>query len=138
MSMEICVLSDKQVHSIPEWQGAIDAEGFPLRLSDETSFSEINGFLPALLREQETGFECCHVEPREIIDTYQDINFGHDWKYVLVFVWGGDFVEMQATWMAATAYARVTEGIVFDNQAGGLLSPTQSLQEPRKIERELS
>lgn len=138
MSMEICVLSDKQLQSISEWQGAIDAEDFPLRLSNEKAFTEINGFLPVWLREQRTGFECYHVEPNEIIDTYNEINFGHDWKHVLVFVWGGDFAEMQAAWMAATAYARVTGGIVFDNQAGVLLTPTQSLQELRKIERDLS
>jgi hypothetical protein len=138
MSMEICVLSDKQLQSIAEWQGAINTESFPLRLSNQKAFTEINGFLPAWLREQRTGFECYHVEPSEIIDTYNEINFGHDWKYVLVFIWGGDSAQMQAAWMAATAYARVTEGIVFDNQAGELLSPTQSLQELRKIERELS
>lgn len=138
MSMEICVLSDKRLQSIPEWQAAIQAESFPLRLSNTIAFSEINGFLPVYLREKRTGFECYHVEPSEIIDTYKEVTFGHNWKYVLVFIWGGDFAELQATWMAAIAYARVTEGVVFDNQAGEVLTASQALLALEKTERELS
>jgi len=35
MSMQICVFSDRTLGSIAEWQQAIDAEGFRLRLSDD-------------------------------------------------------------------------------------------------------
>ena len=135
MSMEISVLSDAQLSSISEWQHAIDAEGFGLRLSGTLSFSELGGFLPSYLHDKKTGFECHRVPAREIIDTYDNIEFEHDWKYGLVFVWGGNFTEMQAAWMAATAYARATSGIVFDEQAGQLLTPPQALEVVRDNER---
>lgn len=128
MSLEVCVFSDASLASMSDWQKAIDAEGFALRLSDDEPFAEVNGFLPASLSDKKTGFECYHVDPREMIDTYENIQFGRDWKYALVLVWGGDFAEMQAAWMAATAYARATSGLVFDPQASYLLTASQALE----------
>lgn len=137
MSMEICVLSDTRLDSVSEWQKALDAEGFAVRLSDDEPFAEISGFLPASLRDKQTGFECYHVDPREMIDTYDNVQFGREWKYALVFVWGGDFTEMQAAWMAATAYARATSGIVFDPQASQLLTASQAFEVVQDNERAL-
>jgi hypothetical protein len=37
--------------------------------------------------------------------------------------------------MVATAYARATDGIVFDEQEGKLLTPEESLRVVREIER---
>jgi hypothetical protein len=128
MSMQISVLSDGRLNSITEWQKAIDAEGFPLQLVDSQIFVNIKGFLSVTLRDKKTGFECYHVDPRELFGTYDNIHFDHNWKYVLAFVWGGSFAEMQATWMAASAYAHATSGIVFDEQAGELLSATDALE----------
>jgi hypothetical protein len=137
MSMEVCVLSDEKLDSISDWQNAIDAERFPLQLSDGAPLDRIDGFLPANLRDNRTGFECYHVDPREMIDTYKNIQFGHEWKYALVFVWGGNFKEMQAAWMAATAYARATSGIVFDPQASRLLTAPQAFDVVQDNERVL-
>jgi hypothetical protein len=128
MSMEICVFSDTSLGSIADWQKAVDAEGFALRLSKEGSLAELNGFLPATLHDQRTGVECYQVDPREMTDTYDNIQFGREWKHALVLVWGGDFAEMQVAWMAATAYARATSGIVFDPQASQLLTASQAFE----------
>ena len=43
MAMEMYVLSDGQLGSIEEWQAAIDAEGFPLKL-DHTELKGHSGF----------------------------------------------------------------------------------------------
>lgn len=43
MSMELFVLSDRRLASIAEGQRAINAESFPLRLSPETPFEELDG-----------------------------------------------------------------------------------------------
>jgi hypothetical protein len=128
MSLEICVFSDANLDSMFDWQKAVDAEGFALRLSDDEPFADVNGFLLASLRNKQTGFECYHVAPLEMIETYENIQFGRQWKHALVLVWGGDFTAMQTAWMAATAYARATSGIIFDPQAGELLSAAQALE----------
>jgi hypothetical protein len=135
MSMEICVLSDAQLNSMSEWQHVIDAEGFLLRLSSRRPFPELAGFLPSHLRDERTGFECHHVPAKEMIETYADIDFKHKWKYALVFVWGGNNRAMKAAWMAATAYARATAGIVFDPQAGQLFSAAEALEVVKDNER---
>ena len=47
MSMQICVFADRLLDSISEWQRAIDAESFPLWLSNDVPLSEVDGVLPA-------------------------------------------------------------------------------------------
>lgn len=133
MTMQIYVLSDVRLKSISEWQNAIGREGFPLLLDDEDprELSEITCFVSAILEQKRTGFECYHS---------YGVRFDRDWKYVLELVWGGDFTEMQAATMAATAYARATSGIVFDPQAGQFLTASkafEAVQEDARILAEL-
>jgi hypothetical protein len=129
MSMELRLFSDRRLASISEWQRAIDAEDFPLRLSDEIPLDKVNGFLPSYLHDRLTGFECNHWEANKVMAENPDIDFGHDWKYVLAFRWlGSKRDEAVAAWMAATAYARVTDGVVFDDQEGKLRTAPQALE----------
>jgi hypothetical protein len=132
MAMELWVLSDRQLRSIVEWQTAIDAEGFPLQLSAEVSFADLSGFLPATLRGQTTGFECTHLSAAEFIRDMPRMHFGHDWKHVLACRWRGDFNELRAAWIAGAAYARATEGIIFDDQEGKIRNAEQAVDTARK------
>src|ERR1700687_3386007 len=103
MAMELFVLSDEQLNSMAEWQAAIDSEGYPLRLDSETPFETLKGFLPAQLRDSKTGFECSHWQADKFMRGMSGVDFGHDWKCLLTFRWGGDFNQVQAAWMAAAA-----------------------------------
>lgn len=116
MSMEIWVLSDRQLKSTAEWQAAIDAEGYPLQLSDDVAFEALQGFFPMQLRGERSGCECFHDPADELIRENANVDFGHSWNYALGFRWGGDLGAMQSAWMAATAYAAATDGIVVDDQ----------------------
>jgi len=133
--MQICVLSDTPLNSIAEWQEAINAERFPLRLSLDRPLNEVSGFLPALLENKATGFECHHVKSTELTETYPDVDFHQEWRYVLAFVWGGNFEEMRATWMAAVSYARATAGVVFDEEAGKVLTALEAFQVVQDMRR---
>jgi hypothetical protein len=135
MSMELSLLSDRQLHSIAEWQTAIDIEGFPLRLSAEKAIDAIDGFLPSYLEGRLTGFECNRWDPSEVLSSYAAVDFGHAWKYALAFRWiGSKRDEMRAAWMAATAYARATDGVVFDGLDNEIRSPQQALEVVRDLE----
>lgn len=126
MAMELFVLSDRRLSSIAEWQQAIDAEGFALRLSDETSFDALNGVLPVQLDGKQTGFECVHWNAGELMREASDIDFGQEWKYALSFRWlGSRLDEGDAALMAAAAYARATGGVVLDWDNDRLLGPDQ-------------
>ncbi len=129
MAMQICVLSDERINSIAQWQNAIEAEGFPLRLSD----ADPKRNLVANLRDEETSIEYDVHDFNELKDAYKHVNFGRNWKYAIAFTWSFDFVEEIATWMAATAYARATNGVIFDEQEGKSFSPEES----KKIAREI-
>jgi hypothetical protein len=142
MAMQIYVLSDTRLKSISEWQNAIMREGFPLLLDDDDKreLSEITCFVPAMLEQKRTGFECYHITLKELADNCHGIRFDREWKYVLELVWGGDFAEMQAATMAAAAYARATGGIVFDAEAGQFLTAAEAfetVQEDSRILAEL-
>jgi hypothetical protein len=136
MAMEIYALSDRQLNSLADWQRAINAEGFPfpLQLSANTPFADLSGFLPVRYENVQTGFECDHWDPRSIITEYPDIGFGHPWKYALAFRFGAKPGELESAWMAATAYARATRGVVFDTEEGKLFKPDEAAQVIRKIE----
>jgi hypothetical protein len=137
MSMEIHVFSDRTLSSIAAWQEAINAEGFDLQLSAEASLPAVKGFPPARLGDRTTGFECYHDDPRELLIGYQGIESGHEWRHALSFRWGGDLVECLAAHTAAAAYARATEGVLFDPDSGELLTSQQAVDRVREIEQEL-
>lgn len=136
MSMELFIFSDRQLGSIAEWQGAIDAEGFALHLSDETPFFELDGFLPMMVNDKETGFECVHWNAREIMSESPRVDFGHDWKYALAFRWGSDIYALAAAYMAGAAYARATGGVVLDCEENKILKPIPAAELARKLDRE--
>src|SRR5258707_7617234 len=121
-----------------EWQHAINVEGFPLRLSSDKPLANLAGFLPAHLNDKLSGFECHFIQLSDITSTYPEIEFGHAWKYAMALNWIGDFNEMQAAWMAATAYARATNGIVFDEEAGQLYDGVQAAQAGPEIVRDIT
>jgi hypothetical protein len=135
MAMEIFVLSDRKLGSIAEWQAAIDAEGFSFKL-DQTDFRWHSGFLPGKLNGKLTGFECYHDSADEFIRENSDIDFGHEWKFVLGFRWMGDFHELEAAWTAAAAYASATNGVVFDDEDGSILTVAEARQAAEKIVRD--
>jgi hypothetical protein len=129
MAMELWVLSDKKLRSIRDWQAAIGAEGYTLTLKKDVQFENLNGFLPCQLKGQLTGFECYHDDPTELMRNNPGTDFGHDWKYELGFRWlGSKQNETLAAWMAGTAYARATGGVVANDQDSLLRAAGQSAE----------
>lgn len=137
MSMELYVLSDRRLESIDEWQQAIDADGFPLRLFTGRPFTELSGVLPVQLGDRQTAFECGHWDLGDLVETYTDIDFGHRWKFVLAFRWTGNPYEGIAAYMAGGAYAKVASGVVFDCEAGKIISPERAGEIAGEIERDI-
>jgi hypothetical protein len=135
MSMEVWVLSDSQLKSVVEWQRAIDAEGYPLQLHEDMDFGDLRGFFPMQLRGERAGCECYHDPADELIKANPHVDFGHAWKYALGFRWGASLKAMQSAWMAATAYAAATNGIVIDDQELKIRTAQESRREVDDIVR---
>jgi hypothetical protein len=134
MSLEFSVLSGRRLASTAEWQQAIDAGGFPLRLDPQCALAETSGFFPAHFGDKLTGFECYHDDANEMMDSYGDIDFGRRWTHALGFRIIGNYDELRAMFMAATAYARATGGVVWDGESGEVMSPDRAAQVARQIE----
>jgi hypothetical protein len=137
MSMELYVLCDRHLASIEEWQRAISAEGFPLHLSDDTPLEKVDGILPVQLEDKRTDFECTRWSAREVIEGSPEIDFGRPWTQILAFRWGGDLYALPAAYMAGAAYARATDGIVFDCEEGKIFTPEQAAENARDILRDM-
>jgi hypothetical protein len=137
MAMELFVLCDRQLPSITEWQVAIDREGYPLRLDGNKPIEALRGFLPARLRDIKTGFECNPWPADEFMREIPGVDFGHPWKHVLAFRWGGNLSQVPAVWMAATAYANATDGVIFDEETGTVRPPADARSVVVQIEREM-
>ncbi len=128
MSIHLYSFSDLPLASIGEWQKFIDAADFPLWLSTEHELDKNGGSLVAQLHGKQISFEYRFENAKELMDLYNDINFGHDWKYLLVLPWIHGFDGLDAAWMAATSYAHATAGIVFDPQEGKVFNSEEALQ----------
>jgi hypothetical protein len=126
MAMELHVLSNRRLNSIAEWQQIISAQGFPLRLAADVQLASANGLLPAKLEGKQTGFELYHDDAKKTVRFLGVGNFNSIWKFALGFRWRGDFSELEAAWMAATAYAAATAGIIFDHEEGRIFTPQQA------------
>lgn len=125
MAMALHVLSDRRLKSIAEWQRAINADGFQLRLASDVDFATARGFVPATLDSNQTGFECYQDDAMETLRFLGVTHFTHFWKYALGLRWGADFTQLEASWMAATSYAAATGGIIFDHEEGRVFTPQQ-------------
>jgi hypothetical protein len=139
MSIEIFVLSDKQLATIAEWQRAIDAEGFELRLDASRPFEALSGHLPAHRGARHAGFECDHWDPSDVMDeeSCADIEFGRRWTQALAFRFGGDLHALWGAYAAAAAYAKATDGVVFDGESGEVLPPESAVAIAREFEQDL-
>jgi hypothetical protein len=71
----------------------------------------------------------------DVLDaTYHDVSFDRTWNHALAFRWGASFEANRAAWMAASAYARATDGVVFDTESGELLAPARAAEIVRELE----
>ena len=55
-------------------------------VSSDMVFERLSGFFPMYLRGELTGFECYREDVPDVRDKVPDIDIGHDWTFVLVFV----------------------------------------------------
>jgi hypothetical protein len=137
MSMELFVFSDRRLSSMSEWQRSIDSDHLGILLPADASIDELRGYLPVHRYEKKTGFECHHYDAAEMMAFCQEVDFGRRWTKCLCFIWGSDFDEGLAAYLAAAAYAKAADGIVYDPQDDLIMSPRDALDVARRMEDEL-
>jgi hypothetical protein len=135
MSMELYIFSDRRLTSIGMWQQAIDTERFPLRLLTAVPFASLQGALPVKFRDKPTAFECDHWNASERIAESPHIDFGRRWKHALAFRWGTDTYAGAAAYLAGSAYAKATGGVLLDCEEGKIISAQRAAEIGFEMER---
>jgi hypothetical protein len=125
--MELEVFSDRRLALTAEWQRAIDAEGFSLRLDAAVELEHVRGVVSAMLGDKRIQFECFHDDADKAMQELGSGHFNRRWRAAIGFRWLGSSIdELQAAWMAATAYAAATGGVVFDCESRKVLTLQQA------------
>lgn len=134
MSLEMYVLSSRQLRSFDEWQKAANDLGLPIKITSTVNFREVRGFLPVVWQGRSTGFECDHWTIEDIQETYKEIHIDSVFKHAMAFRWGADFDALVSALQAAAAYAVATDGLVLDCQDGKLLTAARAVEIARETE----
>lgn len=118
-----------------EWQAAILADDFDIKLYEPAIFEELVGFLPVRLDGAGTGFEVYKEDAAALISELaaEGWDVGEPWTHALSFSWGGDLRELIAAFATAASYARVTEGVVFDGEEAKIFTPEEVLKMARDM-----
>jgi hypothetical protein len=128
MSMEINVFFQGKLPDKKALSRAMAELGFPLTIK-AGSLERQRGFMPMRLRREETGVEFDVFDGRaaieELVADIEEIA-GSDidprFERSANFRWGGDEDQMLAGLCGAAALAKLVDGVVFDGEAGNLLS----------------
>jgi len=111
--------------------------GFPLRLSAGIPFSALQGALPVKFRGKSTAFECDHWNASEYMAEFPNVDYGRRWKYALAFRWGTDTYAGAAAYLAGSAYAQATGGVLLDCEEGKIISAKRAAEIGFDLERSI-
>jgi hypothetical protein len=132
MSMETRVFLRGKLPSKAALSRAMKELGFPYSLKPATgSLEQQNGFMPMLLRREETGVEF-DVFGRDAVAEFADAGVDASYERVANFRWAGDFQEAVAGMCGAAALAKLVNGVVFDEAENRLLSVEDAVALARK------
>jgi hypothetical protein len=108
--------------------------GFRFTLKPATgSLEQQSGYMPMLLKGEETGVEFDVFEGRTTIDEFEAGDVHASFDRSANFRWGGNETKMLAALCASTALAKLTGGIVFDEEEGELQPPAEAIEAAAKI-----
>jgi hypothetical protein len=123
MSMETHVFFRGKLPSKAALSRAMKELGFPFAIKPATgSLEQESGYMPMLLRREETGVEFFVDSDHFVIEEFADVGVDQSFERMASFRWGGDFREAVAGMCAAAALAKLVDGVVFDEAESELLS----------------
>jgi hypothetical protein len=107
--------------TVMEWQQAIDAAHYPVRLSEGIDLRKLDGFLPVTLNTKRTGFYFTNIPANSDIPGAK----WHRSTTVYDFSFGGHFLEGASAYYMAAALVASFHGRAFDPQSGQWLNSTE-------------
>ena len=130
MSLERDVfLAADRIPTVAAWQAALQQAGIDLILDLLTH----DGFLPLTHEGRATGFE---LGLRVVDGAEAALADGRD--RVAVFQWHGDFASAIAAVLAAAVLAALTDGVLYDVEAGVVVPTAEVLSAARAEAAEMA
>lgn len=121
MSMELYVFSDKKLSSIAEWNAILSTEGFEVEIADDP-IESLDGHQPTKLRGRDVWLEFNHWDAKRFLAEETYIQPDRQWTCLLALRWSFDVYAAPAAYMAASAYAKATSGVIYDCEEGRFIS----------------
>lgn len=122
MEIDLYIFSQQKLSSIPDWQTAINNEGYDLRILSPLPFQSLSGYTPVRWRESDVGIDCFHIERDKVPPLFE----GYDaFPYVLGLRWQENYISQFAAYISALAYAKSTSGLIFLCSDRNLLKPEE-------------
>ena len=139
MSMETHVFFRGKLPTKAALSRAMKELGFPFSIKPTTgSLEQQSGFMPMMLRREETGVEFDVWNDQSAVVEFADVGVDPSFERVANFRWGGDYQEAVAGMCAAAALAKLMDGVVFDEAEDKLLSVKDAVALARKSVSELT
>ena len=118
MSMDLYVFVDhSSTLTVVEWQQAIDAGHFPLRLDKSIDLRRWSGFFPVVLKNKKTGFYFLNADINEVENGIPGAKSRRS-TAAYNFNFGGRFLEGASAYYMAAALVASFHGRAFDPQSG--------------------
>lgn len=134
MAIETHVFFRGCMPSIAALSRAMRELGFPISIPKaKGSLDQHSGFLPMKLDGEETGVEIDIVQDRDAIAEFANRGVSHAYERMASFRWGGDIHEAAAGLCSAAALAKLTNGVVFDESEGKLLSVLDAVASAQQL-----
>jgi hypothetical protein len=115
------------------WQGALDGLGIDVHLDESIETASHSGFWPVRCGTSQLGFEYYAGPVAEIFGGEPPVGIGVR-DYVVNLVTHSDLQELRCALLAAAALAIETDGVVFDDETGGLTTGSSLLEEAGTID----
>jgi len=133
MSMETHVFFRGKLPTKAALSRAMKALGFPFSIRPGTgSLEHQNGFMPMMLRGEETGVEFDVYNDNAPFAAFAAKGVDPSLERRASLRWGGDAEEAAATLCVAAALANLMTGVVFDETEGKLLSVDDAIAMARQ------
>lgn len=124
---------DAKLPTISQWQATLDGAGVSIVLEDVGDLRKHSGYLPAIFRGQQSGFEWFYGPIAE--------NFGGDEptglsgrEHVVNCVTHSDMTELLCGLIACSVLSQIADGVFLDDGSGCVVSADQALQMALGIE----
>lgn len=131
MSMEMRVYFAGQPPSCEAIERTMAEIGLPFKISEHVTIENHAGFLPMTCGEgddaQETGTEVYFDAAASTIEEFGLTGVDPAFQTEVSFRWGGDMMHCASAAALAAAIAKLTNGIVYEDSEGVLLSVDEAI-----------